>query len=66
MKASTLADIIRAHKLARQFIGGGEYEMQSLEDALTAINYHTIAGLLRAGEYEKAADLHQQSKGDSL
>ena len=61
LSKESLADIIRAHKLARQSISG-QYEMQALEAALTDINYHTIRDLMRAGEYDKAAAYHQQAR----
>ncbi len=60
----TLADLIRVHRLARG--AKDESHMKNIEEILTDRNYHTIAGLLRTGEYDKAAELHQPTKGGSL
>lgn len=61
LKPETLADIIRAHRVARAANNSGT--MASLENALTDINYHTIRDLIHAGEYDKAAAYHSGHKG---
>ena len=58
LKAETLADIIRAHKAAR--MTDNRAKLDSLEQALTDISYHTIRDLMAAGEYDKAANIYRQ------
>jgi hypothetical protein len=57
LKDTSLAEIIRAHKLARA--AHDERHMKFIEDTLTDINYHTIRDLMHDGEYIKAAEQHR-------
>lgn len=61
LRADTLKDIIRAHKLARR--SENTRQLQSIEEALTDLNYHTIRDLLHSGDYDKAAELHRTHTG---
>jgi len=60
LKPETLADIIRSHRIARA--ANNSRTMDSLENTLTDINYHTIRDLLHDGQYDKAAEMHRQAQ----
>ena len=63
LKPETLADIIRSHRIARA--ANNSRTMDSLENTLTDINYHTIRDLIHAGEYDKAA-AYQRPQGKDI
>lgn len=57
LRPESLADIIRAHRIAR--MARNSWTMACLENTLAGIGYHTLRDLLHAGDYDKAAAFHQ-------
>lgn len=62
LRPEALADLIQSHRFTREAKTRNEAHLKAIEEMLTDRNFHTMAALLEAGEYEQALEQSGASK----